>query len=128
MRIRTLVAPVALLLSVASFQASSEPISAAQGWNSSVGHLSAYEKSVALTRADLIEKAEGGFYDGFNSYYYSISSVTAGNIVTFNGEVGSGVEIISMNCGHVASIDALNTAGTQKANVEGDTCTLGEYK
>lgn len=109
-----------------STNARSESNNAAENWNNSSGWKSAYEKLVMLEQADKIEKAKGGFYDGFESYTYYISSTTVGNLVTIsNSEIRS---VNTINCGNVVSQNHLTGEGTNTTKVHSSTCANGGKK
>mgnify|MGYP000565802162 CR=1 FL=1 len=104
-------------------QALAESVSAGEGWNSSAGWKSAYEKLVTLEQADKIAKAKGGFYDGFNTYTYYISSTTVGNLVSItNSEIGS---VKTINCGNVVSQNHLTGSGSNNTKVKSASCMTG---
>ncbi len=106
----------------ASNYAHSASVSAAEGWNNSAGWQSAYEKLVKDERADKIKKAKSGYYDGFETYNYYISSTTVGNLVTISDSTLDGVTVRNLNCGNVTSQNLLSGEGSNVIKVNSDTC------
>ncbi|MFT6558324.1 hypothetical protein [Sneathiella sp.] len=106
-----------------SMSALGETTSASEGWGNASSWRSAYEKAVLDARADMIEKAEGGYYDGFDTHNYYISSVTAGNIVTITGSTVTGTSIGQVNCGSVTAQNSLSGYDSNDNSVTGDGCT-----
>ncbi len=118
-----------LLLAFISFlfpisgQGFAESVSAGEGWNSSAGWKSPYAKLVTLEQADKIAKARGGFYDGFNTYSYYISSTTVGNLISItDSKIGS---VKTINCGNVISQNHLTGSGSNNTKVKSASCITG---
>jgi len=118
----TAVALPALLLSTGI--ANSDPVSASIGWFSSTGFQSSYSKSTKDLRANLIKKAESGFYDGFDTYYTVFNSTTIGAQVVISDSEITAHTITVSSCGNISSQNSANSAGNNDNSSEGDiTCT-----
>lgn len=116
---------VILVAITTAHNVSSEPVSASEGWFSVAGNQSAYEKLIKLEQADLIKRADKGFYDGFDSYNYYISSTTVGNLTTFTDSTLTNVAIKPLNCGVVSSQNALSGEDSNHMGVNSDACIGG---
>lgn len=106
---------VGLAVSTLSASVRSEPITASGGWNNSIGFQSAYEKAVKDNRADLIEKAENGFYDGFNTYNYYVTNSNVGAQTIISDSILIDSIAVATNCGS-SSAQAQQNSHSVNAN------------
>ncbi|GLQ07641.1 hypothetical protein [Sneathiella chinensis] len=117
---------VTALLSVPLFHATAEPQSAGRNWSSSVGNQSAYERGIKSNTADMIAKAKGGFYDGFNTYNSYYSSTNIGSQIIISDSVITGAEVGAINCGPVTTQAQLDENNLNQTDSTGDnTCDVG---
>ncbi|MEH6403169.1 MAG: hypothetical protein V7750_07345 [Sneathiella sp.] len=90
MKFLTLFMPLAFLLLAASFNANSASVSAGSNTGNSAGWPSHYDHYLKAQQADMIKKADKGYYDGYtyNTYYdtysYDYTSTIEVNIETIN--------------------------------------------
>jgi len=89
-----------------------DPVSAGTNWSSSTGFQSSYTKAVKDARADMLAKADGGYYSGFETTYTTISSTAIGAQVNFYGDNIETGNVEADNCGHTNSDTQVDGSGT----------------
>ena len=105
--------------------ASSDPTSASTNWFSSTGPQSAFSKNVKDIRAEMIKRAESGYYNGFDTYYTVINSTTIGAQVVFSDSYIIANSINATSCGNLSSQNQIDTLGNNSNSTEGSiTCTM----
>ncbi|MEX1034874.1 MAG: hypothetical protein WDZ54_02890 [Sneathiella sp.] len=121
----------ALLFIVSTTAAAKDgTVTTAEGWNNSAGFQTSYDILTKSVIAELIEKKENGFYDGWDQYhthftYIGPQSTAIGNQVFFNDAVGDGVHVTPINCG-AATATTVNESGGDSETTTGDlTCYIG---
>ncbi len=129
MKYLTIVAPL-LLITLPSLAAAKDgTVSAAAGWNNSAGFQTSYDILTKSIIAELIEKKENGYYDGFNQHNTFITNIgaqttTIGAQTIFNGNQLDHIFVNTTNCGAVSSITSVETSGEHTSTSGETSCTV----
>lgn len=104
-------------------------VSAAEGWNNSAGFQTSYDKLTKSVIAELIEKKENGFYDGFDQHNAFTTNIgaqttTIGAQTIFNDSELDNVFVTTTNCGEVSSITSVDSSGTNQSTTTGAACEI----
>ncbi|WP_340150133.1 hypothetical protein [uncultured Sneathiella sp.] len=104
-------------------------VTAAEGWNNSAGFQTSYDILTKSIIAELIEKKENGFYDGFDQNNTFITNIgaqtnTIGAQTIFNGGTHGSVSVTTTNCGDTASIASSDSSGSNHIEAHDVTCTV----
>ncbi|MCF8468890.1 MAG: hypothetical protein K9G33_15930 [Sneathiella sp.] len=130
MKYSFLITPI-LFITVSTVAAARDgTVTAAEGWNNSAGFQTSYDILTKSVIAELIEKKENGFYDGYdqnNSYftYIGAQSNAIGNQVIFNGSVESDVSVAPVNCGATTATAVNESGGNSETATGGTNCEMG---
>ena len=123
----------ALLLTISAVASAKDgSVSAAEGWNDSAGFQTSYDKLTKSVIAELIEKKENGFYDGFSQYNtYNIGAQTTsiGAQTIFTESKLDNVFITTNNCGEIVSSTttdstSINKNSTNTSTTNGAPCRV----
>lgn len=127
MKYSFIVASILIFTLPAIATANDGSVSAAEGWNNSAGFQTSYDKLTKSIIAELIEKKENGFYDGFDQYnIYNIGAqtTTIGAQTIFNDSELDNVFVTTVNCGETSSITSVDSSGTNSIEANDVTCTV----
>jgi cytidine deaminase len=100
---------------------------ASKNWNNSAAFQTSYDKLTKSVIAELIEKQDNGFYDGFdqyNTYHIGAQTTTIGAQTIFNDSDLDHVFVTTTNCGETSSITSVESSGTNQSTATGATCEV----
>ncbi|MDF2366454.1 hypothetical protein [Sneathiella sp.] len=92
---------------------------AAANWNDSTHFQTSYDILTKSAIAELIEKKEGGFYDGWNQYNSYITNIgaqttTIGSQTVFTDSNLDNVFVTPVNCGEIVSSTSVDSPATNE--------------
>jgi len=104
-------------------------VTAAEGWSNSAGFQTSYDILTKSIIAELIEKKENGFYNGWNqnnSFITNIDSqsTTVGSQTIFNGSTLENVVVTTTNCGDSSNITSIDSEGSNSVTGSETTCAV----
>lgn len=129
MNTRIIATAALLLILPLSAAAKDGTVSAAVGWNNSAGFQSSYDVSVKGATADLIERAESGYYDQWTqsavyNTYIGAQTTTIGAQTVFQNSNLDHVIVTTTNCGEVVSATTTSSSGSTSITSTGGGCNV----
>ena len=102
---------------------------ASEAWNDSAGFQTSHDILTKSLIAELIEKKENGFYDGWNQNNTFITNIGTQNTnigaqTIFNDSDLDDVFVATTNCGQPSIVSSADSSGTNKVSNAGVRCTV----